>query len=182
MDNLVINIAEKKDIKDILEIYSYYILNSPATFEIDVPNINEFSARVLTIQKKYPYLTAKIDNKLTGFAYAAPLRTRKAYDYSCETTIYLHHEYLNKSIGSRLYTTLFDYIKKMNILNVYACITYANTESVFFHKKFGFQEVAHFHNCGYKHDTWHDILWLEKIIGNHTIPPATFINFNDLKL
>lgn len=60
MDNLVINIAEKNDIKDILEIYSYYILNSPATFEIDVPNINEFSARVLTIQKNTHILLQKL--------------------------------------------------------------------------------------------------------------------------
>lgn len=182
MDNVIISIAEKSDIKDILDIYGYYVLNSPATFEIEIPDINEFSLRVENIQKKYPYLTAKINGKMAGFAYAAPLRTRKAYDYSCETTIYLHHEYLNKSIGTKLYTALFDYIKQQNILNIYACITYANTESVLFHKKFGFEVAAHFHNCGYKHNKWHDILWLEKIIGNHTTPPAPFINFNDLKL
>ncbi len=46
MDNVIINIAEKSDIKEILEIYSYYVLNSPATFEIDVPDINEFSLRI----------------------------------------------------------------------------------------------------------------------------------------
>lgn len=183
MDNVIISIAEKGDIKDILDIYGYYVLNSPATFEIELPDINEFALRVENIQKKYPYLTAKINGKTAGFAYATPLRTRKAYDYSCETTIYLHHEYLKKSIGTKLYTALFDYIKQQNILNVYACITYANTESILFHEKFGFKTAAHFHKCGYKHDTWHDILWLEKIIGNHnTIPPAPFINFNDLKL
>lgn len=183
MDNVIISIAEKGDIKDILDIYGYYVLNSPATFEIELPDINEFALRVENIQKKYPYLTAKINGKTAGFAYATPLRTRKAYDYSCETTIYLHHEYLKKSIGTKLYTALFDYIKQQNILNVYACITYANTESILFHEKFGFKTAAHFHKCGYKHDTWHDILWLEKIIGNHnTIPPTPFINFNDLKL
>ena len=132
MDNVIINIAEKSDIKEILEIYSYYVLNSPATFEIDIPDINEFSLQIEKIQNKYPYLTAKINGKTAGYAYAAPLRTRKAYDYSCETTIYLHHKYFN--------------------------------------------------NCGYKHNTWHDILWLEKIIGSHKTPPAPFINFNDLKL
>ncbi len=182
MDNLIINIAEKSDINDILDIYGYYVLNSPATFEIEIPDINEFSLRVENIQKKYLYLTAKINGKMAGFAYAAPLRIRKAYDYSCETTIYMHHKYLNKSIGTKLYTALFDYIKQQNILNIYACITYANTESMHFHKKFGFKEAAHFHNCGYKHNTWHDILWLEKIIGSHTIPPAPFINFNNLQL
>ncbi len=181
MSNILINTLEICDIKDVLEIYGYYILNSPATFELEIPDIKEWTTRIENIQKKYPYLIAKIDGKTVGFAYASPLRTRKAYDYSCETTIYLHHKYLHKSIGKKLYNALFDIIKKQNIINIYACITYANTESVLFHKAFGFQEVAHFHNCGYKHNKWHDILWLEKIIGNHNIPPEPFINFNDLK-
>ena len=180
MDNLEITVTKDDHIKDILDIYSYYIINSPATFEIDIPEYDEFKSRVYNIQKKYPYLTALYNNKIVGFAYAAPLRTRKAYDYSCETTIYIHHEYLNKSIGKALYNKLFDYIKKQNIINIYACITSSNKESVLFHEKYGFEKVAHFHKCGYKFNLWHDILWLEKIISNHNTPPKPFINFNDL--
>lgn len=182
MDNIIINIAQKSNFKEILEIYGYYVLNSSATFEIEVPNLTDFSLRIEKIQKKYPYLTAKIGNKIVGFAYAAPLRERRAYEYSCETTIYLHHEYLNKSIGSMLYSTLFDYIKKQNIINIYACITESNEESVLFHEKLGFKKVARFNNCGYKHNLWHSVLWLEKIISNYGTPPAPFINFNDLQL
>lgn len=180
MSNIEICIANKDDIKYILDIYSYYILNSSATFEIDIPDFYEFANRVEHIQEKYPYLVAKINNKVVGYTYASPLRTRKAYEYSCETTIYLHYNFINKSIGTKLYNTIFDYLKKQNILNIYACITYSNTESVFFHKKFGFKKVAHFHNCGFKHNVWHDILWLEKTIGKHSKKPHPFINFNKL--
>lgn len=180
MDNLEIVVTKDEHIKDILDIYSYYIINSPATFEIDIPEYSEFKQRVLNIQQKYPYLTALYNGKVAGFAYAAPLRSRKAYDYSCETTIYIHNEFLNKSIGKALYSKLFDDIKEQNIINIYACITESNKESVLFHEKFGFQKVAHFHKCGYKFNKWHDILWLEKIISNHSINPLPFINFNDL--
>ena len=56
MDNVIISTADKSDIKDILDIYGYYVLNSPATFEIEIPDINEFTLRVENIQKKYPYM------------------------------------------------------------------------------------------------------------------------------
>lgn len=180
MDNLEITVTKDEYIKDILEIYSYYVLNSAATFEIDVPEYEEFKTRVNNIQNKYPYLTALYNGKVTGFAYAAPLRSRKAYDYSCETTIYIHNAFLNKNIGRKLYNRLFDYITKQNIINIYACITESNKESVMFHEKFGFTKAAHFHKCGYKFKKWHDILWLEKIISNHSDNPQPFINFNDL--
>lgn len=182
MDNIVIEHTSKDDVKDILEIYGYYVLNSAATFEIEVPDLVEFGRRIEKIQKKYPYLTAKLGNKTVGFAYAAPLSDRRAYDYSCETTIYLHHEYLNKAIGTKLYSTLFEYIKKQNIINIYACITESNSASISFHEKFGFKKAAHFHQCGYKHNLWHSVLWLEKILADYKTPPAPFINFNDLKI
>lgn len=180
MDNVDIVVTKDEHIKDILEIYGYYVLNSAATFEVDVPEYEEFKTRVKNIQSKYPYLTAIYNNKIAGFAYAAPLRNRKAYDYSCETTIYIHNQFLNKSIGKKLYEKLFGYIKSQNIINIYACITGSNQESILFHEKLGFTKAAHFHKCGYKFDKWHDILWLEKIISNHSNNPEPFINFNDL--
>ncbi len=175
-----IEVTKDEHIKDILNIYGYYVLNSAATFEVEVPEYDDFYNRVKTIQEKYPYLVALYNEKVAGFAYAAPLRNRKAYDYSCETTIYIHNEFLNKSIGKALYNKLFDYLKRQNIINIYACITGSNEESILFHEKLGFEKAAHFHKCGYKFNTWHDILWLEKIISNHSNTPSPFINFNDL--
>lgn len=173
--------TNESHISQIINIYSYYILNTPVTFEVEIPEYNEFKNRVDTIQEKYPFLSALIDNKVVGYAYAAPLKTRKAYEYSCETTIYLDYNYKEKSIGKALYTRLFEYLKKQNIVNLYACITESNKESIIFHEKFGFQKTAHFHKCGFKHNKWHDVMWFEKIISDHSSTPKPFINFNNIK-
>ena len=69
-----------------------------------------------------------------------------------------------------------------NIINVNACITYPNEKSQEFHKKFGYKTVAHFTKCGYKFNTWHDIIWMEKFIEKHHIPPKDVILFSQLNL
>ena len=42
-----------------------------------------------------------------------------------------------------------------------------NWDSYNFHKKMGFTLVGTFHNSGFKFNTWYDMIWMEKIIGNH---------------
>ena len=60
------------------------------------------------------------------------------------------------------------------MLNLYACIAYPETEDEYlttnsadFHAHLGFTEVGHFHQCGYKFGRWYDMIWMEKIIGQH---------------
>lgn len=84
-----------------------------------------------------------------------------------------------KGCGTRLYKTLLSLLKKMNVKNVYACITHPNANSERFHEVFGFQVVGIFQNCGYKFKKWHDVVWLEKKIGDyHEV--SEFIPFSAL--
>lgn len=83
-------------------------------------------------------------------------------------------------LGRRLYEELADRLKKMGILNLYACIGYPQVEDEYltknsaeFHAHLGFELVGTFHNCGYKFDRWYDMVWMEKIIGEpHAGQPA----------
>lgn len=181
IDDLIVEDVNLEDTEDILDIYSYYILNTPVTFEYDIPNVLDFQKRIEGIKSRYPYLKAVYNGRIIGYAYASALRTRPAYDWSCETTIYLHKDYRFMGAGRKLYNKLFDILKKQNITNIYACITYSNKESLDFHKKLGFNQVALLTDCGYKMNKWHSIAWLEKIIAEHNIPPENFINYNLLK-
>ena len=81
-----------------------------------------------------------------------------------------------------LYNELEKYLKLQNIINVNACITYPNEKSENFHKKFGYKTVAHFTKCGYKFGQWIDMIWMEKSIGKHDIPPKDIIPFSKLNL
>ena len=89
--------------------------------------------------------------------------------------------YRGLGIGKLLYDELEKITKLQNVLNMNACIAIPDEGSVIFHKKMGYLEVAHFHQCGYKFDKWYDMIWMEKIIGEHTDEQPSPIPFSQLE-
>lgn len=160
-----IRIAQKSDAQDILNIYAHYVEQTNITFEYVVPSLLEMETRIQKTLQDYPYLVAMLDHQIVGYAYASRYATRKAYDWDCELSIYVSSSHHLCGIGQQLYQAMFLILEKMNVQNVYACITHPNEKSESFHQKLGFQSVGIFHQCGYKFEKWHDVIWMEKRIG-----------------
>jgi phosphinothricin acetyltransferase len=164
------------DAGNLLDIYAYYVRETAVSFEYDVPSIGEFKKRIADITAKYPYIKAvNDDGVIVGYAYANTFKDRAAYDWSVETTVYIRNDLRRKGVGKLLYGALEELLRNMGILNMNACIAVTSHEdnhltndSVFFHEKSGFQLVGTFHNSGYKFDTWYDMIWMEKMIGEHS--------------
>ncbi|WNV56585.1 GNAT family N-acetyltransferase [Oscillospiraceae bacterium NTUH-002-81] len=91
-----------------------------------------------------PYLVCEIDGKIVGYAYASLYRSRAAYDWDCELSVYLEEDYHRGGIGKMLYRLLFALLEQMHYRHAYACITSPNPESIDFHAAMGFQHVAFF--------------------------------------
>ncbi len=166
--------AQMEDAGRLLEIYSYYVEHTAITFEYESPSLDEFRARMEKTMARYPYLVLEEGGVLRGYAYAGTFIDRRAYDWSCEVTIYLDRNATGKGMGRRLYEALEDALKKMGILNLYACIAYPEqcdeyltTNSADFHAHLGFEKVGEFHKCGYKFGRWYHMIWMEKMIGEH---------------
>lgn len=166
--------ATKEDAERLLEIYVYYVESTAISFEYDVPSLDEFRNRIENTLKKYPYLVLEDADEIQGYAYAGPFVGRQAYDHSCEVTIYLDQNAKGRGYGRKLYEALEDKMKAMGILNLYACIgdpvtedEYLTRNSEQFHQHMGFKKVGEFHKCGYKFDRWYNMIWMEKIIGDH---------------
>lgn len=181
----VVRVATVEDTEAILNIYAPYVESSAITFEYDVPSIDEFQKRITTTLQRYPYLVAMQNNTICGYAYASPYKTRAAYDWSVETTIYLAPNSKGSGIGRLLYTKLEQLLKAQNVVNLNACITpasapYVDATSELFHAKLGYNKVAHFTRCGYKFQRWFDVIWMEKFINDHAKKPAPFIPFSQL--
>lgn len=174
-------LATEQDAKDILAIYAPYVENTNITFEYEVPTISEFEARIAKVLKKYPYIVAVKNEKIIGYTYATTFRERVAYNWGLETSIYLSPEAKGQHIGSLLYKKLEAILKLQNITNLVASITYPNPASISFHEKYGYKKIAHFTKCGYKKDTWYDMIFMEKMINEHTIPAPEIIYLPDLK-
>lgn len=187
MSEMKIRPATENDAEALLNIYSYYVLNTAITFEYEVPSLEEFKNRIRTISAKYPYLVAEIDGTIAGYAYAGTFKPRAAYGWSVETTVYTDKNAHKKGLGRALYEKLEEYLKKMNITNANACITYTETEDEYlthgspaFHEKMGYRLVGKFNKCGYKFNRWYDMIWMEKIIGEHKKNQPAVIPFKDL--
>ena len=167
--------AVPDDAKRLLEIYAYYVMNTAVSFEYDVPPEAEFRGRIEKTLRKYPYLVLEEDGVIQGYAYAGVFKDRAAYDHSCELSIYLDHNAKGRGYGRRLYEALEEHLKKQGILNLYACIAIPDTEDEYltrdserFHRHLGFRTVGEFHKCGCKFGRLYSMIWMEKIIGEHT--------------
>lgn len=175
INDLHIRMAEPDDAENLLEIYAPYVKNTCITFEYEVPSAREFTGRITKTLNKFPYLVAELSGEIIGYAYASPFKGRPAYDWAVETTVYLKENIRGKGIGRQLYTALEDILKKQNITNANACITYPNPESIGFHEKMGYRTVGHFTKCGYKDGQWLDVVWMEKFLQKHPEKPAAVI-------
>lgn len=171
---IAIRSATLEDAAQILGIYSYFVENTAISFEYAAPSLSEFENRMRKILERYPYYVAERDGTLLGYAYAHEFIPRAAYDRSAELTIYIDNGAQKCGLGRRLYAALETDLKRMGICNLYACIGYPETEDAYltknsaeFHAHLGFQTVGTFHKCGYKFQRWYDMIWMEKIIGEH---------------
>ena len=166
--------VKTEDAEELLAIYAPYVKDTAISFEYEVPTVEEFRERIRQISAKYPYIKMVEDGKITGYAYANTFKEREAYDWSVETTVYVRQDIRRHGTGRMLYEQLEKSLKSMGILNMNACIAYTDEEdehltndSCFFHKKMGFELVGTFHKSGYKFDRWYDMIWMEKMIGEH---------------
>ena len=169
------------DAEELLKIYTPYIEKTAITFEYEVPSVEEFEGRIKNISSKYPYIKAVNDSgEIVGYAYASSFKGRKAYDWSVESTVYVREDQKRNGVGKALYEALEKSLSEMGILNVNACIAYLKdgtadehltNDSFFFHKKLGYKLVGTFHDSGYKFGTWYDMIWMEKMLGDHVKNP-----------
>ncbi|MBR2258648.1 MAG: N-acetyltransferase [Blautia sp.] len=170
----VIRSAAIEDAEELLKIYSYYVENTAISFEYVAPTLDAFRNRILHTLERYPYLVLEDDGRIKGYAYAGVFKGRAAYDHCCEVTIYLDRDSKGKGYGRALYEALEDALRKLGIINLYACIgdpiledEYLTKNSERFHRRIGYTKVGEFHKCGYKFGRWYNMIWMEKMIGEH---------------
>ena len=177
--NILIRPAYERDAAALARIYAYYVEKTAITFEHTVPDAAEMERRRQAISQQYPYLVAEVAGKVIGYACAHAFYGREAYAWSVESSIYVDVNIRKHGIGRKLYEALEKALKSMGILNINACIAvprddqdpYVTNGSLNFHQRLGYTLVGRFHNSGYKFDRWYDVVWMEKMLGPHTIHP-----------
>jgi phosphinothricin acetyltransferase len=175
-----IRIAKPGDTKQILDIYTPFILNSGITQETELPGIENFQQRIISNLQERPWLVCEINNEIAGYAYAGKHRERSGYQWCTEPSVYLNEKFYRHGVANALYTALFDILKLQGYVNAYAVITLPNEKSVAFHEKFGFSFLTVYKKIGYKLGQWHDVGWWQLQINPHTDNPADPLNLHEL--
>ena len=177
----MIRIATEADVPEILAIYAPYIENTTITFEYDVPCRKEFMQRFVTTTQQFPWLVWEEDDRILGYAYAAPPYTRAAYRWCAEPSVYLRPEAQGKGIGRKLYAALEELLKLQGYQVLYALITEENTLSLGFHEKQGYRVKVLFSDCGFKLGRWLGVYWMEKRLKSVEIPKSFPAPFSQLR-
>ncbi|MBW8638525.1 GNAT family N-acetyltransferase [Hoeflea sp. WL0058] len=175
MDISVRQVAPR-DLERITEIYRESVLNGVATYELTPPDFQEMQARYTgLVESGFPYLVAETPTgELAGYAYAGPYRTRPAYRWTVEDSIYLPPQSRGKGVGKALLAALVERSADLGFRQMIAVIGGASPASVALHRALGFQLTGAMKATGFKHGRWLDttIMQLPLGEGQSTDPDA----------
>jgi len=164
MRNLLIRPAVASDLARLTEIYNYYVIHTPVTFDIEPYGVEQregwFSQ--FAVSGRYRLLVAEGNGSVLGYAGTTRFRPKAAYETTVETTIYCAPEAVGHGTGSCLYAALFEVLKGEDIRRFVAGYTLPNPASAALHERFHFQRVGVFTENGRKFGRYWDVIWNER--------------------
>lgn len=164
--SLEIRAATRHDLESIVEIYQYSVEHGTATYELTPPDYAEMERRFEALNaQNYPYLVAEEDGVILGYAYAGPFRTRPAYRWSVEDSIYLSPQAQGKGVGYKLLVRLIEAAQALGFRQMVAIIGGASKASIAVHAKAGFEHSGVMKATGYKHGKWLDTTIMQLALG-----------------
>jgi phosphinothricin acetyltransferase len=166
-----IRLAESADAEAIAAIYTPIVERTHISFEERVPDVQEMRRRIAAHAGKYPWLVAIENGTLLGYAYAGAHRSRAAYRWSVDASVYVAEHARGHGIAKALYTELFERLKRQRFRNVFAGIALPNDPSIALHRSFGFTHVGVYRSVGYKLGAWRDTSWWQLRLTDDTAAP-----------
>lgn len=171
-----IRLASADDAGGIRAVYAPFV-DTPVTFEEEVPSCETYRERIERICEKYPCLVAEEGGRIVGFAYAHELRERIAFQWNAELSVYLAPAAQGQGVGSRLYAALIELLRLTGIKAVYGVVTSPNAASERLHHAFGFALMGVQPHAGFTCGAWHDVAWYVREIAPFEDAPAPPIPF-----
>ena len=175
-----IRLATPRDGTAVAEIYGPIVQSTPISFELEPPDPPECERRITKILTNHPWLVCE-EGRVAGYAYASKHRERAAYQWSVDTSVYVHSDFRRRGVGQALYTSLFRILAAQGYYNAYAGITLPNPGSVGLHESVGFKPLCVYRNVGYKMGSWYDVGWWELALQPVTAIPPVPLKLADIQ-
>jgi phosphinothricin acetyltransferase len=167
MTSISIRAATPADIPAITRIYAHAVTHGTASFELDPPDETEMARRQRALlDGGFPYHVAERGHAVLGYAYAGPYRTRPAYRFTVEDSIYVDPDAQGRGIGRALLDRLIADSEARGFRQMLAVIgDSAQLASIAVHRAAGFHHVGNFQNVGYKFGRWLDSVLMQRPLG-----------------
>ena len=157
--------ATTADAAAIATIYNHYVLNTIVTFEEEAVPVDEAANRIAELLAAgWPWLVWEEAGQVQGYAYANSWKSRCAYRFALETTIYLAKAATGRGGGTLLYAALIDSLRPTRIHSLIGGVALPNAGSVALHEKLGFVKIGQFKEVGWKFDQWIDVGYWELML------------------
>ena len=166
-DGLVIRPSRETDVVEITTIYGYHVLHGLASFEEVPPELDEIASRRREILAHgLPYLVAERSGRVLGYCYAGPYRTRSAYRFTVEDSIYIDQTEAGRGLGRALLAALLDRCTELGYRQMVAVIGGSDTlPSLRLHAALGFTRAGVLRAVGFKFGRWVDIVLMQRALG-----------------
>ncbi len=160
MDPATIRSADPhRDAAACAAIYAPHVAESATSFEEEPPDGAEFAERIARLSGTHPWLVVEHEGEVVGFAYACPHRSRAAYRWAVDVSIYVAVERRGRGRGRALYRDLLGRLQRQRFQVACAGITLPNEASVALHESLGFVAVGVYRRIGWKAGAWRDVGW-----------------------
>ncbi len=165
--SVVVREAAADDIPGVAAVYAHYVANTAASFEEEPPDAEEMRRRWQGVRERgLPFLVAAQEGRVLGFAYAGPFRTRSAYRYTIEDSIYVAPDAVRRGIGRALLSRLIEGCGELGYRQMIAVIgDSANVASVRLHASLGFRQEGVLRGVGWKFGRWVDVVIMHRPLG-----------------
>ena len=163
--SILIRPAVAADVAPILEITNHAILCTTAIYDYD-PRTLAFQQAWFDsrLNSGFPVFVAQVDHRVVGYGSYGMFRERQAYRTTAEHSVYVADGFSGRGIGGKLLVALIDHAKKSGIHSLVGGIDAANTDSIRFHEKYGFERAGLIREVAFKFDRWLDLVFMQKIL------------------
>ena len=158
---MLIRPARATDFEAIAALTNFYIVHTAIHFGLEPVSPQELQDSWSETQAQFPFLVAEVEGVFAGYAKASTWRSRKAYDRTCESGIYIDAKFQGRGVGKAMYVVLLNECRQRGFHTVVAGAALPNDISCRLHESCGFALTGVFREVGFKFEKWHDVAWFQ---------------------
>lgn len=171
-----IRLATPDDAPGVQAIFAPIVRETAISFELEPPTVEAMRQRIAETLEQRPWLVCERRGDILGYVYASQHRTRAAYQWSVDVSVYVQASARRLGVGRALYRSLLALLPLQGFYRAHAGITLPNPASVALHESLGFSPVGVYRAVGYKLGAWHDVGWWQRTLQEPVSPPAPLLD------